>query len=189
MKILMLGNSFTYCNDLDKMLAERLGACVVRNVRGGARLSEQLNPATELGANAKKLFEEKWDYVVLQEMSRGPVTEKESFMQSVKELSSRARECGAKPLLYATWAYREGSEKLASTGLGYKEMTQALHDSYHEAAQIGGCLVADVGDAFYEMREKADELFVEDDYHPGVYGSGLAADVIAAVIREDVKNG
>ena len=185
MKTLMLGNSFTYCNDLDKMLAERLNAYVVRNVRGGARLSEQLNPATELGANAAKLLAEKWDYVILQEMSRGPVTEKESFMQSVKELSACARECGAKPLLYATWAYREGSEKLASTGLGYKEMTLALHDSYHEAAAANG----DVGDAFYEMREKADELFVEDDYHPGVYGSGVAADVIAAVIREDVKNG
>ena len=189
MRILMLGNSFTYCNDLDKALAEKLGAYVVRNVRGGARLSEQLNPATELGAGAAKLMAEKWDYVILQEMSRGPVTEKESFMQSVKELSARARECGAKPLLYATWAYREGSEKLASTGLGYKEMTDLLHESYHEAAAANGCLVADVGDAFYENREKADELFVEDDYHPGVFGTRLAAEVIAKVIKEDPDNG
>ena len=56
MRILMLGNSFTYCNDLDKMLSALTGAEVVRNVRGGARLSEQLNPATELGANTFQFF-------------------------------------------------------------------------------------------------------------------------------------
>ncbi len=185
----MLGNSFTYCNDLDKVLAEKLGAYVVRNVRGGARLSEQLNPATELGAKAQKLFEEKWDYVVLQEMSRGPVTEKQSFMNSVKELSVLAKKSGAKPLLYATWAYREGSARLAETGLGYEEMTHGLCDSYHEAARENGCLVADVGNAFYDLRGRADELFVEDDYHPGVFGTQVAAEVIARVIKADSENG
>ena len=184
MRILMLGNSFTYCNDLDKMISSLTGAEVVRNVRGGARLSEQLNPAAELGARAAELLKEKWDYVVLQEMSRGPVTEKESFMQSVKELSAKARECGAKPLLYSTWAYREGSEKLASTGMTYAQMSDALYESYNEAAQENGCLVANVGRAFDAMRDQI-ELYVEDAYHPTQIATLLAAETIVRTIEND----
>ena len=50
MRILMLGNSFTFTNDLPHILAELTGAEVVHHTRGGARLSEQLNPKTKLGA-------------------------------------------------------------------------------------------------------------------------------------------
>ncbi len=44
MRILMLGNSFTFANDMPAMLAELTGAEVVHHTRGGARLAEQLNP-------------------------------------------------------------------------------------------------------------------------------------------------
>ena len=50
MRILMLGNSFTFFNDMPDMLAELTGAEVVAQTRGGARLSEQLNPNTRMGA-------------------------------------------------------------------------------------------------------------------------------------------
>ncbi len=45
MRILMLGNSLTFANDMPQMLAARTGAEVVHHTRGWARLSEQLNPA------------------------------------------------------------------------------------------------------------------------------------------------
>ena len=71
MRVLMLGNSFTYFNDMPKILAELLGEEVVSHTRGGAFLSEQLNAETEMGAKTlKALQEEQWDYVVLQEQSR-----------------------------------------------------------------------------------------------------------------------
>ena len=80
MRILMLGNSFTFTNDMPQMLAELTGAEVVHHTRGGARLSEQLNPNTKLGKRTQAaLVEERWDYVVLQEMSHGPVTTPKSF--------------------------------------------------------------------------------------------------------------
>ena len=49
MRILMLGNSFTFTNNMPKMLSELTGAEVIHHTRGGARLSEQLNPNTNLG--------------------------------------------------------------------------------------------------------------------------------------------
>ena len=87
MRILMLGNSFTFFNDMPDMLAELTGAEVVAHTRGGARLSEQLNPNTRMGAATQAaLREEKWDYVVLQEMSNGPITSPASFFSSVTRL-------------------------------------------------------------------------------------------------------
>ena len=81
MRILMLGNSFTTANDLPAQLAALTGAEVVCHTRGGARLSEHLNPGTRLGARTQAaLAGEHWDYVVLQEMSHGPCTSPGSFL-------------------------------------------------------------------------------------------------------------
>ena len=41
MRILMLGNSFIFTNNMPQMLADLTGAEVVHHTRGGARLSEQ----------------------------------------------------------------------------------------------------------------------------------------------------
>ena len=71
MRILMLGNSPTFANDMPRMLAELTDAEVVHHTRGGARLSEQLNLKTKLGARTQAaLTQEHWDYIVLQEMSQ-----------------------------------------------------------------------------------------------------------------------
>ena len=84
MRILMLGNSFIFTNHMPQMLANLTGAEVVHHARGGARLSEQLNPSTRLGSQTQAaLQKEKWDYVVLQEMSHGPITASKSFFSSV----------------------------------------------------------------------------------------------------------
>lgn len=185
MKILMLGNSFTYVNDVPAMLGKILGVSVQSHTRGGARLSEHLNPETELGSRTlPALQNEKWDYVVLQEQSFAPIGTKQAFLDSVRKLCRLIREAGAKPILYATWGYREGSEKLASTGITFDEMTRGLHDSYHQAAEENDALVADVGLAFASMRELA-ELYDPDDYHPSQSGSILAAETIARVIEAD----
>lgn len=151
MRILMLGNSYIFTNDLPSMLAEITGAEVVQNTRGGARLREQLNPETRLGAKALELLQnEKWDYVVLQEMSNGPITAKESFMQSVKDLCGKIRENGAVPVLYATWAYQKDGKQLQKFGIDYDEMYRKMHEAYAEAAEKNHTLLADVGSAFYE---------------------------------------
>ena len=81
----MPGNSFTFANDMPSMLAELTGAEVVYHTRGGARLAEQLNPNTKMGAKTIAALEEEfWDYVVLQEMSNGPITSRDAFLKNVE---------------------------------------------------------------------------------------------------------
>lgn len=98
-------------------LAIMTGAEVVHHTRGGARLAEHLNLNTKMGANTQEaLQKEKWDYVILQEMSNGPITSKEKFLVNVSKLCSQIRENGAIPVLYATWAYEKGGRKLQEFG-------------------------------------------------------------------------
>ena len=184
MRILMLGNSFTFTNNMPKMLAELTGAEVVHRTRGGARLSEQLNSSTRLGSQTQvALQKEKWDYVVIQEMSHGPITAPKSFFSSVERLCRQIRANGAVSILFATWAYQRGGAKLAAKGWGYDEMARKLSEAYHKAAQENNALIADVGRRFYEWSDPQ-ALYAADGIHPSELGSHIAAETIAAVIRQ-----
>ena len=186
MKILMLGNSFTYFHDMPKMLGALLNEEVDSVTRGGAYLYQMLDEQDELHTQVMEaISRQKWDYIVLQEQSNTPVLKPDLFHPSVDRLCEIIRQNGARPVLYASWAYREGSAKLASTGLSYAEMDKRMYDSYHTAAARNGALVADVGKAFTELRQWVDPYEKTDDYHPSEAGSVLAAHVIAKTLRED----
>lgn len=187
MRILMLGNSFTFVNEMPKILAELTGAEVVQHTRGGARLAEQLNPKTKMGSRTQKALEtENWDYVILQEMSNGPVRSREKFLNSVSELCQQIRVNGAKPVLYATWAYQKGGKQMEEFPMGYDEMFRAMYEAYHEAAEQNEALIADVGQRFYELAD-TEELYMEDGCHPNERGSKMAAEMIAEVILADAR--
>lgn len=184
MRILMLGNSFTFTNEMPQMLAALTGGEVVCHARGGARLSEQLNPDTRLGARTQvALAGEWWDYVVLQEMSHGPITAPNSFFSSVERLCGQIRANGAAPVLFATWAYQKGGAKLAAKGWDYDEMAHALSAAYQRAARENHALLANVGQRFYALANTRD-LYAADGVHPSALGSRVAAEAIAAVIRQ-----
>ena len=182
MRILMLGNSLTSANDLPQTLAQLTGAEVRAHTRGGARLAEQLNPATRLGAATQgALADERWDYVVLQEASNGPVLHRTAFLRSAAALCEQVRAAGAAPVLFATWAYRPGSAKLARMDRDFDEMAAALASAYREAAVANDALLADVG-ARYLARAGAAELYAADGVHPSPAGSLMAAQTIAGAI-------
>ena len=89
-----------------------------------------LNPKTKMGARTQAALEkESWDYVVLQEMSNGPITAPDSFFRSVRLLCEQIRRNGAVPVLYATWAYQKGSDSLTALGLSYEEMARRMSKS------------------------------------------------------------
>ena len=185
MRILMLGNSFTATNNLPQQLASLTRAEVVAHTRGGARLAEQMNPKTKMGARTLAALEnEHWDYVILQEMSNGPATAREKFLQSARGLCEKIRDAGAIPVFYATWAYEKGSKKMAAMNMSYEEMYQAMYEAYHHAAQENQALIADVGKAFYESTDQM-KLYADDGCHPNEMGTKLAAEVIAVVVLQD----
>ncbi len=187
MRILMLGNSYTSANHLPLMLAEMTGAEVVAHTRGGARLAEQLNPATKLGNKTlKALHDEKWDYVIVQEMSNGPITSKEKFMTNLSKLCGLIRKNGATPVLFATWAYEKNGKQLKKFGMEYEDMICSMKETFHETVKRTSCLLADVTTAFEQQAETV-KLYAPDGSHPSEAGSKLAARTIAKVIWNDPK--
>ncbi|GJM57211.1 SGNH/GDSL hydrolase family protein [uncultured Dubosiella sp.] len=187
MRILMLGNSYTSANHLPLMLAEMTGAEVVAHTRGGARLAEQLNPATKLGNKTlKALHDEKWDYVIVQEMSNGPITSKEKFMTNLSKLCGLIRKNGATPVLFATWAYEKNGKQLKKFGMEYEDMICSMKETFRETVKRTSCLLADVTTAFEQQAETV-KLYAPDGSHPSEAGSKLAARTIAKVIWNDPK--
>ena len=174
MRILMLGNSLTSAQDMPDILAELTGAEVVCHTRGGARLSEHLNPNTRLGARTQA--------ALAKEMSHGPITAPGSFFASVERLCRQIRENGAIPVLYATWAYQKGGARLSAKGWDYGGMARNLSAAYRRAAEENRALLADVGRRFYQLLGTQD-LYAADGVHPSGQGARIAAETIAAAIQ------
>lgn len=187
MRILMLGNSLTSANQLPELLSRLTGAEVVAHTRGGARLAEHLNPNTRLGSRTQTALQtQNWDYVVLQEMSNGPVTSRSRFLSSVNQLCRQIRDAGAVPLLYATWAYQEGCPKLDALGITHEEMALQMAQAFQEAAEETHIRLADAGQRFLSAPDPA-ALYAPDGIHPSPAGTRLAADAIVAALEQDTK--
>lgn len=182
LRILMVGNSFTRRNEMPEMLAELTDAEVVKYTYSGESLSTYSDSSTDRGARLRRIIKKKhWDYVIIQEKSAYPALRKKSFSKNATKLCNLIRSSGVTPLLYATWAYEKGSEKLHKTGLTYNQMYRQTSNSYHKVAIRNHALIADVGEAFFKS-SRSRKLYAPDGFHPNKEGSKLAAETIAGVI-------
>ena len=195
-RVLFIGNSYTYYHSMPRMveeLAQAAGQEVETRAftRGGSTLLE-----LELHAELRTLLNEKWDYIVLQEHSsfglsswNGELTinDPSYFLQGARLLALRTKASGAKVILYATWARKNHPEFQPYLDYGY-------HAAARELAAISPVTVAPVGRAWAAIRDlqareqqsrepqPAIELFDPDGSHPSVNGSYLAACVIMRTI-------
>lgn len=179
MKILFIGNSYTYYNDLPEMFqalcrANGKDVTVHSLTVGGRRLFENLDPRDEKRAELTAFLADcRPDVLFLQEQSVLPAVDFDLFFQGIKGLCDLV---GAdKTFLYATWGRKYG-HVLTDNGWTTQHMTRLLFDAYTQAAEkIGGC-VSPVGLCFGEMNQRHPEveLYDPDGSHPSLYGSVLA---------------
>lgn len=190
--VLFIGNSFTYVNDLPGMLAalaRQAGTAleVESVVRGGWYLNRFADPADPMGQRLRQVLPTRpWDFVVLQDQSFNPAGNRQDFLDAVAALTGMLR-AGAQVLLYQTWAYAEGSEKLAATGLSYGQMRDQLRAAYQAAAEACGGVRVPVGDAFSLCHARHPELplYLEDCYYLAPAGTYLAACLFFAHITQE----
>ncbi len=191
MQVLFIGNSFTYFNDMPYTFLNMIktvepDARVESLAYGGYTLSQYADENTEVGRLAiSKIVSYEWDYVILQEQSLLPCTDPKAFTEAVKKLCGIISQIEAKVILYQTWAYEEGSEKLASTGMTYEEMSEKLKSAYGAAAEATGALVAPIGEVFSQITRSDHITHLinrNDNYHPSTSGSYLAACVLFKLI-------
>jgi hypothetical protein len=173
--VLFIGNSFTYANDLPKMVAELAKAGKQRPLRydqetpGGCLLERHWQDGKALA----KIQSRKWDCVVLQEQSQVPLLRREAMFDYGKRFNGEITKHGAKTILYMTWAVQDKPDDQSAITRAYEELGNELKAK-----------VAPVGKA-WEMALKARPRVVlhgPDKKHPAPAGTYLAACVFYAAI-------
>jgi len=122
----------------------------------------------------------RWDYVVLQDRSGGPLEEPGSFVRHAGLLDAEIRKQDARTIFYMTWANRLRPE------------TQAVvADAYGMMAHELGALLAPVGLA-WEVIHRLDpglDLYHTDGRHANPIGSYLTACVFYSVLFNNSPEG
>jgi hypothetical protein len=192
-RVLFIGNSFTYTNDLPRMFVRLAAAgghaaAVDMVAPGGWTLLQHAGSADTL----EKIADSKWDDVVLQEQSLVPAVAQARDQQmapAAAELVARIRAAGARPIFFMTWARRDGwPEQGFAT---YAAMQFEIERAYLSVAGVYRAPVAPVGAAWLAVRtDHPDlELWQADGSHPAPLGTYLAACVFYAVIYRDSPAG
>ncbi|MCC6124605.1 MAG: hypothetical protein IT426_06570 [Pirellulales bacterium] len=181
LKILFLGNSFTYANDMPHIL-QGLAASrgrrldVAMHAPGGCTLEKHWQD----GKAAELIESKKWDVVVLQESSTGPIENLKGMKEYAGKLHEHVKKQGARTVLFETWARQD---KMATT--------RRIALAYEETAKELGAAVAPVGLAWQKARagNKPFTLHAADKNHPNELGSYLAACVFFAALVDPKTDG
>jgi hypothetical protein len=167
LKILFIGNSFTYSNELPQMLrglaaSQKRQVDVTMHALGGYTLEKHWQE----GKAADLICGKKWDFVVLQEQSDGPVQNLKGMKENAGKFDELIEKQGAKTVLFMTWPKQEKASLQRRIALAYEETGKDL-----------GATVAPVGLAWQKITAsgKPLTLYSADKFHPSEQGSYLAA--------------
>ena len=184
-RILFIGNSYTYFNNLPEIIAGlakagEIGHVEYRIVVGpGWRLKDHW----EKGEARQILHQNRWDYAILQEQStlgvyyvlegKDRISTDSLFRVYAGKWAVEIRESGVVPVFYLTWARKWAPED-----------QELLNRAYISAARETQSALVPVGIAWAYLRETDPEfeLFCEDGSHPNQAGSYLAACTFYATI-------
>ncbi len=178
LRILFIGNSHTYYNDMPALAAAELEKqgirCEVTMIAHGGWFLEQHVQEPDVKFNIRYGH---YDYVVLQEHAH-PFGPEEKFYGAVRCLTEWIRQASARPVLYMTWA-KKGEE-------GEQPRMSA---AYREIARKTGALLAPVGELWWEYRRSHPkiEMYDGDGAHASAAGSAFAAKEICSTILKDLQ--
>lgn len=184
-RVLIIGNSYTYCNDLPNVLMalsqETKHPLEVESYTAGAMsLRGFLDDPNH--SEAKSLVQsKKYDWIILQDQSQTPAYKPEETMDSVKRWTQLAKASGAKVVLFLTWAHASGKGKKMEPLVDMQERTST---TYCQAGVANKVKVAPVGEAWARWYRKHPNkvLHVNDGSHPNPEGTYLAACVLYSTI-------
>ncbi len=180
LRVLMLGNSLTYYNDLNQQV-ERLAESMdieerdvfaVRIAPGGYRicqhrgdmLNEQQNPLLRQALISGSEAVRNWDFVILQARSQvpgfGPDNgETRELFSCAPAIHNAAIKAGAATALLMTWGYWDGDRRNPNRYPDFMTMSNRIEEGYLrlarelEAASGDPCLVIPAGLAFRAVFE------------------------------------
>jgi hypothetical protein len=185
-RVLFVGNSYTYVNDLPTMFAE-LAVAGGHNVEAGmvANGGETLAQHAVALETLDKIASAPWSFVVLQEQSETPASSAGRTSQmypAARTLAAKVTAIGAQMMFFMTWAHRDGTTMAGATN--YESMQLAIDEAYNGIADELSVPVAPVGYTWFVVRREHPDISMwqDDGSHPTVSGTYLAACVFYAAI-------
>ncbi len=193
MRVLFIGNSYTAVNDLPAkfraIAAVRRHAVYTEMIApGGVRLADHAASPEVLD----RIKFGHWNFVVLQEQSQIPSVEESregQMFPAARALVREIRRAGSRPVLYATWARRDGWPEQGMPD--YAAMQAQISRAYRTLGEELHAFVAPVGHAWSLVRAERPDipLWQDDGSHPTEQGTFLAANVLVAALFREVPQG
>ncbi len=205
-KVLFLGNSYTYFNDLPEQLYQLAlaGGDTIKyesNSPGGCSLGHPDNGHLYNSTSLNLIAQEGWDFVILQDQSQMPVIPhfRDTYTypggEALYELIKQANPC-AEALFFMTWGRKVGGQQCideyCSTDFtDFEHMQDSLELAYMHMGNTLNSPVCPVGIAWKNSILNGDpyELFSSDGAHPSPAGTYLAACTFYASILKKSPEG
>lgn len=178
MKVLFIGNSHTYFNDMPyifKLICQENNIDVdVTMLAHGYKGLDFHKKEPEIRFN---ILYGGYDYIVLQDLQGG--FDEKSLNSSVDAIKTYIDKTDSKLVLYMPWTIKSEREK-----------QQQMADAYINLAKRLSVLVAPVGLVWWEFKDiyPEIELYFKDDKHASQIGSTLVAYTIYRTIFNKVAN-
>lgn len=168
LRVLFVGNSLTYDNDLPGMTAQIAASTdapplvVGRVIRSGYSLGDHWDE----GAAPGMIRQGTWDVIVLQQGPSALPESQAALLASTRQFATLAESVGARVALLMVWPESNRPAARDSVRMSYT----------NAAAAVDGILVP-AGEAWRAAwrRDPALELYSSDGFHPALMGSYLAA--------------
>ncbi len=193
LRVLFIGNSHTYTNNLPHMFAFLAGSggypvVVDSNTPSGYTLEGHCSNQITLD----KINRGGWDFVVLQEQSAYPTIDYYrygSMYPAARHLDSLINQQGCHTALYMTWGWRGGGQRqingyVSVPFVDYFHMQDTVTAAYVMLNDILSSTLVPAGCSWARaMRTDTtlDLWSANDNYHPNLMGSYLAACTFYAV--------
>ena len=185
-KILMIGNSYTWYNDLHLIL-ERICASagvkadVTAVTRGGASLLLYANKSSSMGRRVHQLLKnQKWDYVILQDRHFYPIAHPERLYDAVLSLKPYIEAAGAKTVLFMTWApyrYHKDYQRYENIVKNREDYQAQIQEIYETTAKEANAIVVPAGLSILNVdnAKTGVRTLRQDGSHPSYAGSYITA--------------
>jgi hypothetical protein len=185
LRVLFVGNSYTYVNDLPAVLAamSRAGGATAIEVDGVTVGGATLRNHWETNTAPTRIMAGGWDAVVLQEQSVTPVLNYAEFRTYGVRFANLITTSRARPVYYATWPRAAGDTVYTQSWSGgsLTVFGRRLDQAYSQVgAMVAGSTVAHVGNAWMASltANPTIDLYASDGSHPSTAGTWLAACVL-----------
>ena len=180
MKVLFVGNSHTFFNDMPELFAqfaaETMGSKpeVTMLAYGGRDYAWHRK---EYFALRFSLMYGGYDYCILQQAAH-PYPPEESTLEAGGEIIDLCRRCGVTPVVYMTWAEKR-----------FPENQQKMIDTCEKLASEKDALLAPVGRIWQKVLNEHEDidLFFADGEHASPYGDFLIAAAMCKVLTGKVS--